>query len=242
MADYKVLVETFEAGGSRSEQDGKVRRAPHLEAGEIKRARPRPSPQDGVRTKGVIVDRDDRLPLSIGAGSSSTRTRGPQAAQAPADETGELVRQAAPGSGPLDELAELEGRDGSEPTARGAVSKGRRSDTPGRRGRGAGAATRCGGDDGTGVAGAEGSRREAPLIPRPPPIDAVTALTVFLVLSFVIPSPLIFKPLGEAARPGNLLGLAFLLWWVLAKVGSGLGVDRGRQPVRIALSSSSSRC
>jgi len=74
--------------------------------------------------------------------------------------------------------------------------------------------------------------------PRPrwlPRIDAVTALTAFLVLSFAIPSPLIFKPLGGSGTPGNLLGLAFLLWWALAKLGSGLGVDRGRQPVRIAL-------
>ena len=45
----------------------------------------------------------------------------------------------------------------------------------------------------------------------------------------------IFEPLGGSGTPANLLGLAFLLWWVLAKVGSGLGVDRGRQPVRIAL-------
>ena len=31
------------------------------------------------------------------------------------------------------------------------------------------------------------------------------------------------------------MGLGFLLWWLMAKVGWRLGVDRGRQPVRIAL-------
>jgi O-antigen ligase len=29
--------------------------------------------------------------------------------------------------------------------------------------------------------------------------------------------------------------VAFLMWWVLAKLGTGQGIDRGRQPVRIAL-------
>ena len=42
-------------------------------------------------------------------------------------------------------------------------------------------------------------------------------------------------PLGGAGTPANLLALGLLLWWVMAKIGSGLGVDRSRQPVRIAL-------
>ncbi|MGZ4715475.1 MAG: O-antigen ligase family protein [Acidimicrobiales bacterium] len=67
------------------------------------------------------------------------------------------------------------------------------------------------------------------------PIDATAALTVYLVLLFGIPSALVIGPLGGSGTPANMLGLAFLLWWVLAKMGSGLGVDRGRQPVRIAL-------
>ena len=67
------------------------------------------------------------------------------------------------------------------------------------------------------------------------PIDAVSALTVFLVLSFCIPSPLIVGPLGGAGTPGNLIGVGFLMWWAMSKLGVGQGVDRGRQPVRIAL-------
>jgi len=66
-------------------------------------------------------------------------------------------------------------------------------------------------------------------------IDAVSALTLFLIISFCIPAPLIFNPVGGSGTPGNLLGIAFLFWWVLAKLGSGLGVARGRQPIRIAL-------
>jgi hypothetical protein len=67
------------------------------------------------------------------------------------------------------------------------------------------------------------------------PIDAVDALTVFIVLSVAIPAPLIFAPLGGAGTPGNLIGLLFLVWWAAAKLGTGQGVARGRQPVRIAL-------
>lgn len=72
--------------------------------------------------------------------------------------------------------------------------------------------------------------------PRPRrPIDAVGVLTLFLVVLFVVPGPLIFKPLGSAGTPANLFGLALLFWWVVAKVGTGLGVDRRHQPVRVAL-------
>jgi len=67
------------------------------------------------------------------------------------------------------------------------------------------------------------------------PVDAVDALTVWLFVSYCIPSPLIVGPIGGAGTPGNLLGVGFLVWWAAAKIGSGLGVDRGRQPVRIAL-------
>ncbi len=66
-------------------------------------------------------------------------------------------------------------------------------------------------------------------------IDAVTALTLFLILSFCIPSPLVIKAIGASGTPANLIGIAFLAWWALSKLGSGQGVDRGRQPVRIAL-------
>jgi polysaccharide biosynthesis protein PslJ len=65
--------------------------------------------------------------------------------------------------------------------------------------------------------------------------DVVSLLTVFLIVGFAIPSPLIFKPLGGSGTPADLLGLGFLLWWGLAKLGSAQGVDRGRQPVRVAL-------
>jgi hypothetical protein len=67
------------------------------------------------------------------------------------------------------------------------------------------------------------------------PIDAVSALTVFLIVSVCIPSPLIVSPIGASGTPGNLLGLVFLAWWALAKLGARQGVDRRPQPVRVAL-------
>ena len=67
------------------------------------------------------------------------------------------------------------------------------------------------------------------------PLDVVGVLTLFLVVLFVVPGPLIFKPLGSAGTPANIFGLALLFWWVVAKLGTGLGVDRHHQPVRVAL-------
>lgn len=67
------------------------------------------------------------------------------------------------------------------------------------------------------------------------PLDAVAILTLLLGLVLFIPSPLIVRPLGAVGTPANLCGLGLLVWWGLAKVGSGHGVDRGRQPLRIAL-------
>jgi len=70
---------------------------------------------------------------------------------------------------------------------------------------------------------------------RPRPRDAVALLTVYLVLDLFIPSPLVVGPLGAAGTPANLAGVALLAWWALSKIGNGTDIDRGRQPVRIAL-------
>jgi O-antigen ligase len=94
----------------------------------------------------------------------------------------------------------------------------------------------------TGTATARSGRRTrsrpAPLLERLAqrhPIDVVDALTGFMVLSFCIPSPLIVGPIGASGTPANLVALGFLLWWIVAKLGVGQGVDRRPQPVHIAL-------
>lgn len=69
----------------------------------------------------------------------------------------------------------------------------------------------------------------------PRPLDVVGVLTVLLALVLLVPSPLILRPLGAVGTPANLVSLVLLVWWVLAKLGTGLGVARGRQPLRPAL-------
>lgn len=63
-------------------------------------------------------------------------------------------------------------------------------------------------------------------------IDAVTGLTAFLVALIVIPSDLIFGPLGSAGTPGEVIGMGLFAAWLTASVGH-LG-RRGRtEPIRI---------
>lgn len=65
--------------------------------------------------------------------------------------------------------------------------------------------------------------------------DAVSVLTGFIVLLFVIPSRLIFAPLGGAGSPAQLLGVAALLWWAASQLSRRVASPRIRQPVRIAM-------
>jgi O-antigen ligase len=64
-------------------------------------------------------------------------------------------------------------------------------------------------------------------------IDAVTGLTAFLVLLVVIPSRLIFAPLGSAGTPAEVLGVVLFAVWLTVSV-SNLGRREGRaEPIRI---------
>lgn len=67
------------------------------------------------------------------------------------------------------------------------------------------------------------------------PRDAVTVLTGFLVLLFVVPANLIVGPLGSAGRPAMLYGLACAWWWAHDRLLPDGGTDRGFQPVRVAV-------
>lgn len=80
-----------------------------------------------------------------------------------------------------------------------------------------------------------------PLLTLPPLVmvtkscDAVTLLTLYLAFLFILPSRLLVGPLGAASTPANLVGLAALAWWCLARLVPGLGAARGLQPVRVVL-------
>ena len=66
-------------------------------------------------------------------------------------------------------------------------------------------------------------------------VDAVSILTVFIVLLFAIPSKLVIGPLGGAGSPAQVLGLFALLLWASARL-SGRGPTREvRQPMRTAM-------
>jgi O-antigen ligase len=65
-------------------------------------------------------------------------------------------------------------------------------------------------------------------------IDAVTLLSCYVLLLMAIPSSLVIGSLGAAGSPASLLAVAVLCWYLVARQHPGLGLDRGRQPVRVA--------
>jgi len=65
--------------------------------------------------------------------------------------------------------------------------------------------------------------------------DAVTFLTVYVVLLLAIPSQLVFAPLGSAGSPAQLWGLALLVWWVLDRAIRARRRASPRIPVRLAM-------
>ncbi|KAA0233265.1 MAG: hypothetical protein EDR02_14300 [Actinobacteria bacterium] len=65
-------------------------------------------------------------------------------------------------------------------------------------------------------------------------IDAVTVLTVVLVLLFVLPARLVVPAMGAAGRPALLFGIVLLGTWALSWAVPSWA-PRGRQPIRVAL-------
>lgn len=59
-------------------------------------------------------------------------------------------------------------------------------------------------------------------------------LTVFLVVLMVIPSSLIFTPLGAAGTPATLVGVVLFIWYLLTWLNPAARLARGRQPIRFA--------
>ena len=64
--------------------------------------------------------------------------------------------------------------------------------------------------------------------------DAVTLLTFYVFLLIAIPSRLVFAPLGGGGTPANLVGIAFLGWYLLQWLNPKSGLDKARQPMRLA--------
>lgn len=66
-------------------------------------------------------------------------------------------------------------------------------------------------------------------------IDAVTVLTVYLVLLLAVPSSLTISALGSAGRPAALWALAAALWWVASRIQQVTPSRTGRLWVNIGI-------
>lgn len=65
--------------------------------------------------------------------------------------------------------------------------------------------------------------------------DAVSILTVYLVLLMLIPAQWIVGPIGAAGTPAALVGLCAAWWWLAARLNPQWGLDVGPQPARVAI-------
>lgn len=66
-------------------------------------------------------------------------------------------------------------------------------------------------------------------------IDAVTLLTMYLVILFGIPSNIAIGALGSLGRPSLLFGLVLFGWWALGRLqAAGFAIRPIRQPVKVA--------
>ncbi len=65
-------------------------------------------------------------------------------------------------------------------------------------------------------------------------LDAVTLLTFYLFLLMAIPTSLVVGSFGASGRPAALFGVVLLCWYLAARQHPVLGLDSGRQPVRVA--------
>ncbi|MER7557267.1 O-antigen ligase family protein [Nocardioides sp. NPDC126508] len=66
-------------------------------------------------------------------------------------------------------------------------------------------------------------------------VDAVTWLSLYTFAVFVIPSWLVFRPLGSAGSVSMLMGLGSFAIWGLVSIGRPLPVDQPHQPMRLML-------
>lgn len=65
--------------------------------------------------------------------------------------------------------------------------------------------------------------------------DAVTVLTVMVILLVAIPSYLTVRAFGAAGTLANLVGMLAFLWWASARLVPSLEVGKGFQPIRVGL-------
>jgi O-antigen ligase len=71
--------------------------------------------------------------------------------------------------------------------------------------------------------------------PRPGGIDAVTVLTVYLVLLLAVPSSYTISALGSAGKPAALWALGATLWWAASRVQRFVPIRSDARAVKIGI-------
>lgn len=66
-------------------------------------------------------------------------------------------------------------------------------------------------------------------------LDAVSWLTLFVVLLFAVPSRLVIGPLGAVGAPSTVMGMCTLGWWVLFVLGRWRGRHLPVTPLHVAM-------
>jgi polysaccharide biosynthesis protein PslJ len=64
-------------------------------------------------------------------------------------------------------------------------------------------------------------------------VDAVTLLSCYVFLLTLIPSPLVFEPLGSAGSPATMFAAVLFAWYLVTWLHPRLAPARGVQPVRV---------
>jgi polysaccharide biosynthesis protein PslJ len=64
-------------------------------------------------------------------------------------------------------------------------------------------------------------------------VDAVTLLSCYVFLLTLIPSPLVFEPLGSAGSPATMFAAVLFAWYLVSWLHPRLAPARGVQPVRV---------
>lgn len=63
-------------------------------------------------------------------------------------------------------------------------------------------------------------------------LDAVSLLTIYLVLLIAVPSRLVFGAIGSTGTPAAVVGVVALVWWGASRIVPSIGGATGLQPVR----------
>ena len=68
-----------------------------------------------------------------------------------------------------------------------------------------------------------------------PRFSSVTLFTTYLVLLLLIPSNLVFAPMGGVGTPANIIALGILLWYVISWIVGRIKPSGAGRPVRVSM-------